>query len=410
MSKWVNAGQIICNPTYTHPHMHASTHSRINTFTLKMSNRIYFDHAATTPIAPEVIEKMAQSMREVYGNPSSIHAEGRLARTLIEEARKIVADYLSASLGEVFFTSCGTESNNMVLKGAVRDLGVKRIISSPTEHHCILHALDSLQKDAQTAIEYLPVDGAGRIDLEALETRLGEDNGKTLVSLMHTNNEIGTLVDLEKVSQICEEYGALFHSDTVQTIGYYPFDLSKLKIHFLSGSAHKFYGPKGAGFVYINGDNQLRPFIDGGSQERNMRAGTENLYGIAGLGKALQLAAEDLENRARHTREIRDYFQDRLLEEVEDVQIITPEDSHYKVLSVSFPPSPKAEMLLLNLDISGISASGGSACSSGAEQASHVLEAIKADPDRKVARFSFSHTNTKEEVDIVVKKIKTMLP
>lgn len=374
------------------------------------SKRIYFDNAATTPLLPDVIQKMQETMEGVFGNPSSIHAEGRLARTRIEEARRIVASTLSASLGEIFFTSCGTESNNMVLKNAVRDLGVERIISSPIEHHCVLHTVKALKKDTALSVAYLGVDASGRPDLDQLRQLLATGTQKTLVSLMHANNETGALLDLQRVAEICAENNALFHSDTVQTIGYYPIDVSQIPVHFLSGSAHKFHGPKGAGFVYIDGSLSLRPFLDGGAQERNMRGGTENLYGIAGLGAALDLARISMEARENHIRNLRDYFKQRLQEAIPGVQFISPPDGHYKILSVSFPPSAKADLLLLNLDIAGISASGGSACSSGAEQASHVLEGIHADPDRRVVRFSFSHLNQKEEADEVVEKITGMLP
>ncbi len=374
-----------------------------------MSNRIYFDNAATTAMDPRVIEKMAATMQECVGNPSSIHAEGRHSRTLIEEARKIVANNLHASLGEIFFTSGGTESNNMVLKGAVRDLGVERIISTLTEHHCVLHSLDTLANQKSAEVEYVPVDSLGNVDLSALEQMLKASTKKTLVSLMHANNEIGTLIDLEAVGNLCKEHESLFHSDTVQTVGYYPINLSELNVDFLSGSGHKFHGPKGIGFVYINGDYQLKPYIDGGSQERNMRAGTENLYGISGLGRALELAYEEIEERSEQMKRVKSYMKERLQDSIPGVRFISPENSHFRVLNVAFPPSPKSDLLLISLDIAGIAASGGSACSSGAEQGSHVLKAIQADPDYKAIRFSFCHKNTLEEVDQLVEKLQTLL-
>lgn len=374
--------------------------------------RVYFDNAATTPVAEEVIEVMTRAMQEQFGNPSSIHAEGRAARAAIEQARKTVAEHLGASIGEIFFTSGGTESNNMVLKGAVRDLGVRRLISARTEHHCILHSLDTLGKHEKVTAEYLRQDERGRIDLYHLRELLSESEEKTLVSLMHANNEIGTMIDLDEVSEICAEYGALFHSDTVQTIGYYPIDVSQTRINFLAGSAHKFFGPKGAGFVYINGDNILKPYIDGGAQERNMRGGTENIYGILGLAKALDLAYENLESRRTHIQGLRQYMMDQLREHFKNLHFNGDWDglAQYKLLSIAFPPSPKADMLLLSLDIAGVSASGGSACSSGADAGSHVLEALQADPDRKTIRFSFSHLNTREEVDFVIAKLKEIIP
>lgn len=376
-------------------------------------HRVYFDNAATTPISEEVIVAMLPVLREQFGNPSSIHAEGRQVRALIEGARKTVARCIGASMADVFFTSGGTESNNMAIKCAVRDLGVRRIISSPTEHHCGLHTLQTVEQESGAEIVMLPVDSRGHVNLDALERALasGADK-KTLVSLMHANNEIGTLLDVERVSALCRQHGALFHTDSVQTIGHFPWDVAKTPVSFLSGAAHKFHGPKGVGFIYINPDNPIHPFIDGGGQERNMRGGTENVYGIIGLAKALELATAEMEARAAHIRKIRQYMLDQLLKTFEDVQFNGDYDgqSLYTVLSVSFPPSSKNEMLLLNLDIAGISASGGSACSSGAEKGSHVLEAIGADPQRKSIRLSFSHYNTREEVDFVVEKLRAILP
>ncbi len=376
-------------------------------------HRVYFDNAATTLISEEVIQAMLPVLREQYGNPSSIHAEGRQVRALIESARKIVARCIGASIADVFFTSGGTESNNMAIKCAVRDLGVRRIISSPTEHHCGLHTIETVARESGVEVVWLPVDSRGRVDLEALEQALaaGQDT-KTLVSLMHANNEIGTMLDVDQVAALCKQFGALFHTDSVQTIGHFSWDVNRTPVSFLSGAAHKFHGPKGVGFIYINPDNSIHPFIDGGGQERNMRGGTENVYGIVGLAKALELATADMETRAAHIRELRRYMMDRLQESFEDIRFNGDYDGHslYTVLSVSFPPSPKNEMLLLSLDISGVSASGGSACSSGAEKGSHVLEAIGADPQRKSIRFSFSHYNTREEVDFVVEKLQTILP
>lgn len=375
--------------------------------------RVYFDNAATTPISEEVITAMLPVLREQYGNPSSIHAEGRSVRAIIEGARKTVAQCIGASTAEIFFTSGGTESNNMAIKCAVRDLGVRRIISSPTEHHCGLHTIETEEKIDNVEVVWLPVDERGRVDMEALEQALQESAGvKTLVSLMHANNEIGTMLDLERVSALCRQYGVLLHSDTVQTVGHFPVNVQQTPVNFLSGAAHKFHGPKGVGFIYINSESPLKPFIDGGGQERNMRGGTENVYGIVGLAKALELATAEMDERSAHIREVRNYMKERLMEAFEGIQFNGDHDGEclYTVLSASFPPSPKNELLLLSLDIAGVSASGGSACSSGAEKGSHVLEAIGADPARKSIRFSFSHYNTKEEVDFVVEKLKTILP
>ncbi|HOY04309.1 MAG TPA: cysteine desulfurase family protein [Saprospiraceae bacterium] len=375
--------------------------------------RVYFDNAATTAISEEVIDAMLPALRNLYGNPSSIHAEGRAARAALESARKTVAHCIGAGTGEIFFTSGGTESNNMAIKCAVRDLGVQRIISSPTEHHCGTHAIETVKKTKGVEVVWLPVDALGRIDYEALETALADQGGKkTLVSLMHANNEIGTMTDIARVSGLCRQYGALFHSDTVQTVGHFPINVQEIPVNFLSGAAHKFHGPKGVGFIYINPDTPIKPFIDGGAQERNMRGGTENVYGIIGMAKALELACGEMESRTNHIKDIRNYLKDRLLQEFEDIQFNGDLDgaSLYTVLSVAFPPSPKNELLLLSLDIAGISCSGGSACSSGSEKGSHVLEAINADPARKSIRFSFSHYNTRDEVDFLVEKLKNIVP
>jgi cysteine desulfurase len=384
--------------------------------------RVYFDNAATTPLDPAVIAAMTAAMQNLYGNPSSIHADGRQARAAIEEARKKVARLIGASIGEVFFTSGGTEANNMVLKNAVRDLGVRRIVSSPIEHHAVLHSLETLQKTSDVSVVFVDIDKQGRVSLEHLTELLKTDMPMqrpsafpTLVSLMHANNEIGTMIDLAAVSQICNAHGALFHSDTVQTMGFYPIDVSKTKIHFLNGSAHKFHGPKGVGFVYINSDISLKPFVDGGSQERNMRGGTENTAGIIGLATALELAYSNLDDRQTQITNLRNYLKTKLLETFSQIEFVgdtdqrTPsggEGGAYKLLNVSFPQSPKSELMLFNLDIAGISASGGSACSSGAEGGSHVLDALGIDPSRKCIRFSFSHLNTFAEIDYLIQKLR----
>lgn len=373
--------------------------------------RIYLDNAATTSLREEVINVMTEVLKNNYGNPSSIHADGRSARALIEQARKTVADRIGSSIGEVFFTSGGTESNNMALKCAVRDLGVKHIVTSKLEHHCVLHALETIEHSQDTKISFVQIDNKGRIDLNDLEKILGESNQKTMVTLMHSNNEVGTMIDLDEVADICDKHNALFHTDTVQTMGYFPINVDKTKINFLTGSAHKFHGPKGVGFVYINGNNIIKPLIDGGSQERNMRAGTENIHGIVGLAKAFELAVDNMDTYRDYISNLRSYLKNTLTEQFEDIQFNGDIDGrvHYKVLSVSFPASPKSDLLLLNLDILGISASGGSACSSGAEQGSHVLEALNCDPSRKTIRFSFSHYNTIAEMDTLVEKLKTII-
>lgn len=374
-------------------------------------SRIFFDNASTTPIAPEVIEVMTNAMASNFGNPSSIHAEGRQARAAIEQSRKTVARLLGASIGEIFFTSGGTESSNMVLKNAVRDLGVRRIISCRLEHHCVLHSIEALVRDSGVTAHWLHHDAKGNVDLVHLESLLRDSSEKTLVSLMHANNEIGNLIDLQEVGGLCAQYGALFHSDTVQTIGYYPFDLSALPVDFITGSAHKFFGPKGTGFVYIRNDNQLKPFVDGGGQERNMRGGTENTPGILGLAKAMELAYASLEERKVHISALRETLRAGIREAFpETIYYGDPDSGHYKILNIGFPPSPKAELLLLNLDIAGVSVSGGSACTSGADAGSHVVDALGGLPGWKAVRFSFSHLNTTEEVKTVLEKVRTCLP
>ncbi|MEM9837046.1 MAG: cysteine desulfurase family protein [Bacteroidota bacterium] len=374
-------------------------------------NRIFLDNSATTPLDPLVLETMAETMRSTFGNPSSIHAEGRQARAAIEAARKTVAQHLNCSIGEIFFTSGGTEANNMALKNAVRDLGVTHIISSPLEHHCVLHCLDTLRDHQQVKISMVKVDQQGHVDLDDLKELItSTPAAKTLVSLMHANNEVGTLLPIEKVAAICEERGALFHCDTVQTMGYYPIDLDATRINFLAGSAHKFYGPKGVGFIYINNDNIIKPYLDGGAQERNMRAGTENIYGIVGLAKALDLAYEQLEERKAKIRQLRDYLAVQLDHAIPGVEFNgDPIEGHYKILSASFPQSDKGDLLLMNLDMAGVSASGGSACSSGIDVGSHVVGHLHPDSLRHTIRFSFSHHNTRAEVDYLVNKLKGML-
>jgi cysteine desulfurase len=374
--------------------------------------RVYLDNAATTPMREEVVDAMIPFMREHFGNPSSIHAEGRKVRAAIEAARKTVAQTLNASLGEIFFTSGGTEANNMALKCSVRDLGVSRIITSPAEHHCVLHTLECLEKEGSVSVVFLSVDPKGRIDQEELREVLSASSEKTLVSLMHANNEIGTMIDLETIGGICAEAKALFHSDTVQTIGHFPIDVSKVNISFLSGGAHKFHGPKGCGFIYINNDNMISPLIDGGGQERNMRGGTENVIGIVGTAAALQIMNERHAADVEHITRLRDTLRQRLTDEFDDISFNGDHEGSalYTVLSASFPASEKSDLLLLSLDIAGISASGGSACSSGAETQSHVLTAIGADPSRKTIRFSFSALNTMEDVDRLVTVLKEIVP
>jgi len=373
--------------------------------------RIYFDNASTTPIDPRVQKKMIEIIETQYGNPSSIHFHGRHARSIVEDARKRIAEHLGASIGEIFFTSSATEANNMILKNAVEFLGIKRIISSPIEHHCVLHSLDHIRSNKEVEIVLLDVDNKGNIDLEQLKNLLSQGE-KTMVSLMLGNNEIGTMLDLATVSKICSDAGVLFHTDSVQAMGKYDININDTPVSFLSGTAHKFHGPKGIGFFYMNGDNLIPPFIHGGAQERNMRAGTENVIGIAAMAEAMDIAVAERELVTEHINELRTHFINRMENELHDIKINGNTESHYMhhVLSVSFPPTPKADMLMFNLDIAGISASSGSACSSGIEEDSHVLVAINHPGERKSVRFSFSKFNTIEEVDAVVEKLKSMTP
>ena len=365
-----------------------------------MEPRIYLDNASTTPVLPEVVDLMADILRNDFGNPSSIHQHGRKARAIIENARRKVARSVNASLGEIFFTSSATEASNMSIKNAVTALGVKRIIYSSVEHHCVLHSVGYLQHAYDTESIPLTTDPLGSPDLQLLEQLLDEDDKKTLVCLMHGNNEIGTMTDIVEVGQICRKYGALFHCDAVQTLGKYKIDVQAANISFLSGSAHKFHGPKGTGFVYINNQNIIPPHIHGGSQERNMRSGTENVAGIAGLALALERASENMLSHYNHILVLRNEFKSLLLTNISGLSFNGNQDEHFMahVLSVSFPPGPRADLLVMNLDIAGISASSGSACSSGVEEDSHVLKAIGHPPDRKAIRFSFSPFNTREEI------------
>ncbi len=353
---------------------------------------------------------MHEIMQESYGNPSSIHALGRKSRALIEKARKSVAKILNASVGEIYFTSSATEANNMIIKRAVVDLGVKTFITSPTEHHCVLHALGSVARENKSDINFLTTDNNGDVSLPELESTIlnAKKNGPVMVSIMHGNNEIGNIHPIEEISQLCVNHGVYFHCDAVQTIGKYPIDLQKIKINFLSGTAHKFHGPKGVGFFYMNNENILTPFIDGGAQERNMRAGTENLYGIAALAKALEMYHEDQKNRINHIVEIRDYFESAVSQSIPSVYV-NANDARNRmahISSISFPPSDKADMIMFNLDIHGICASSGSACSAGIEEDSHVLTSIRHPKDRKTVRFSFAFNTTKEEIDYTINILK----
>lgn len=372
--------------------------------------RIYLDNAATTALDPQVLEAMMPYLTEKFGNPSSIYSYGRESRLAIENARKTVAKLLGAHPAEIFFTSGGTESSNTAIHAAILDLGCTHIISSPIEHHATLHTVEYFQQQHGIPVSWIRVLPDGHVDLSQLRDLLAAHNGKSLVTLMHANNEIGNLTDIHQVGEICKEFNAIFHSDTVQTVGHYPFDLRNTPVHFITGAGHKFHGPKGVGILYINENVQIKPFIHGGSQERNMRAGTENLYGIVGFAKALELAMTNYEKDSAYIGELKAYMAQQLLREIPETSLNGDcfGKSLYTVLNVAFPKTEKSEMLLFNLDINGICASGGSACTSGADLGSHVIRAFNNDPNKVAVRFSFSKHNTKEEIDQVIAKLKGM--
>ncbi len=374
-------------------------------------NRIYFDNAATTALDPEVLDAMMPYLTEKFGNPSSIYSYGRESRLAIENARKTVARILNAHPAEIFFTSGGTESSNTAIQAAVKDLGCKRIISSELEHHATLHSVEHMHKNYAVALSHVKVLSNGHIDIEDLDRLLSESKEKCLVTLLHANNEIGNILDINAVGNICKKHGAIFHSDTVQTVGHFPFNLRNTPVHFITGAGHKFHGPKGVGILYVNENVKINPYIHGGSQERNMRAGTENLYGIVGFAKALELATARYEEESNYIRGIKKYMLEQLTEEVPGVSFNGDPlgNSLYTVLSVSFPETEKSEMLLFNLDINNICASGGSACTSGVELGSHVIRTINNNPNQVTVRFSFSRHNTKEEVDTTVTKLKELI-
>lgn len=376
-----------------------------------INNRIYFDNAATTTLDSAVLDAMMPYLTTHFGNPSSIYSYGRESKLAIENARKKVAQILHAHPAEIFFTSGGTESSNTAITGAVRDLGCRRIITSKIEHHCTLHTVEHLHCSGEVNLSYVKLLPNGHVDIQHLEQLLAENNEKCLVTLMHANNEIGNLLNLNIVGKLCKQYNAIFHSDTVQTVGHLPFDLRNIPVHFITGASHKFHGPKGVGLLYINENVKIKPYIHGGSQERNMRAGTENLYGIVGFSKALELATANYEQESAYINSTKMYMMEQLQNNMPNVVFNgdAKASSLYTILSVSFPKTEKSEMILFNLDINNICASGGSACTSGAEQGSHVIQAINNNPNQVTVRFSFSKHNTKEEVDTVVEKLKEMI-
>lgn len=372
--------------------------------------KVYLDNAATTRLDDEVLQAMLPYMKEEFGNPSSIHAFGRKTRSAIETARKTVAKLLNVTPAEIFFTSGGTEADNMAIVKAIETFGIKHAITSKIEHHAVEHTLQELEKEGKIKLSWVNLDKKGNVDLAHLEELL-KANPKSFVSLMHANNEIGTLLPINKVGELCEKYGAIFHSDTVQTMGHFAMDLRAMKVHMVTCAAHKFHGPKGVGFLYINHDLKLKPLIHGGAQERNMRGGTENVYGIVGLAKAFEICYREMKEHQDKIRELKTYMKEQLQKNIPGVEFNGETDEHslYTVLNVLLPHSDEGEMLLFNLDINGVAASGGSACSSGSNQGSHVLRGLGVDMTRPSVRFSFCKYNTKEEIDFAVNKLKEIL-
>lgn len=373
--------------------------------------RIYFDNAATTSLDPAVLEAMMPYLTEKFGNPSSIYSYGRETRMAVEQARKSVAKNLGAKPSEIFFTSGGTESSNTILHAAIQDLGCKHIISSPIEHHATLHTVEHLAKLHNIKLSWVNILHNGHIDIDHLEQLLNVHQEKTIVSIMHANNEIGNMIDLYEVGALCKKNNAYFHSDTVQTVGHFSFNLKETPVDFITGAGHKFHGPKGVGILYINENIKINPLVHGGTQERNMRAGTENLYGIVGFAKALELASESFEKDSAYMQSLKQYMHDQLVQNIPGVSFNGDPfgNSLYTLLSTNFPKTDKTDMLLFNLDIHHVCASGGSACSSGAQQGSHVIQALKKEGEIATVRFSFSKNNTRQEIDQVVKILTTLL-
>lgn len=373
--------------------------------------KVYLDNAATTPLDQEVIDVMMPMMQNQFGNPSSIHSYGREARSIIEKSRKSISKELNCSPGEIFFTSGGTEADNIAIRCGMSDLGINHAITSKIEHHAVGHTLVDMASKGLIRLSYVNLDKDGFVDLKHLEELL-ESNERSFVSLMHANNEIGNLLPLKECGEVCKKHNAIFHSDTVQTMAHYRFDLQDLYVHFITAAAHKFHGPKGNGFLYVREEISIKPLIYGGSQERNLRAGTENVYGIAGLSKALEVSYRDLDEHRKHIEEIKAYTINSLKEAISGVEFNGActdfDNSLYTVLNVMFPKTDIAEMLFFNLDILGVASSGGSACSSGSNIGSHVLNEIGSDLQRPSLRFSFSKYNTKEEIDYLIDQLKSL--
>lgn len=372
--------------------------------------KVYLDNASTTAVHPEVIQEMTKVLTEDYGNPSSTHSLGRKSKNILELSRKSIAQNLNATAQEIIFTSCGTEANNWILRSAVKDLKVKRIITSKMEHHAVLYTALVLEKEFDIQIDYVNIKSNGEVDLTHLVELLSQET-KTLVSLMHVNNETGTILDLDRVGILCKEHSALFHSDTVQSIGKTIIDLQKTAVDFVVASAHKFHGPKGVGFAFIRKNSGLQPLFFGGEQEKGLRAGTEALHQIAGMAKALSLSYNGLEKHQNHISELKNYLISKLEIEFPTHKINGSSDAFYTILNVLLPFSQdKTAMILFHLDMKGIAVSRGSACQSGSIKPSHVLVEILSEEDLKKPslRISFSHFNTREDIDILVEALKTV--
>ncbi len=373
---------------------------------------VYFDNAATTPMDKTVLEKMLPYLENGFGNPSSIHKKGREIKSVIEKCRSKIASLLSCEPGEIFFTSGGTEADNMFILNTAIEKKLDTIITSKLEHHAVLHCCEYLERSYKKNIKFVDSDDKGVIDLDHLES-LMKSSPNSLVTIMHGNNEIGNLNDIKKISRICEQYETIFHSDTVQTVGHYNLNLNDLNIHGIVGSAHKFHGPKGVGFLYLNNKHKISPFIHGGAQERNMRGGTENVYGIVGLAEALELSITNMADHAKKVSNLKKYMIEKLTHAVDGIkfngQSSDLNNSLYTVLNVSIPNMNDQQMFLFNLDINNIAASAGSACTSGSEVGSHVLAQIKKNKGHVSVRFSFSKMNSKEEVDYTVDKVCEIL-
>ena len=377
-----------------------------------MIEKIYLDNAATTRVDPNVVVVMTDCLRKNYGNPSSIHSFGRKSRALIESSRRKIAKLINASPSEIFFTSGGTEADNMAIRGAVRDAGVKNVITSKIEHPAVLNTVINLEKQNKISLHYVDLKESGEINLSHLESLL-KTRKKCLVSLMHANNEIGNLLSIEDVSDLCKKHNALFHCDTVQTIAHLPIDVKKTPLDFLVCSAHKFHGPKGVGFLYVNNKINITPLIHGGSQEKNMRGGTEYVYGIVGLAKAMEIAFSKMTLHHEHILKLKRHMISRLNDLIPEITFnglsSNISKSLYTVLSISIPKFRNSDLLLFNLDLFGIACSGGSACSSGSSKLSHVISEVNKNNDYVVVRFSFCKYNTLQEIDYVVEKLRYLL-